>query len=393
MNLHEYQAKKVLKKYGIPVPEFGVACSGEEAERLAEEFGWTEAVVKIQVHAGGRGKAGGVKFAKTRGEIVSVAKALIGMKMVNEQTGPEGVIAEKVLLSKPIDIAKEFYLGALIDREKAAPVLIASPEGGMEIEEVAHKRPDKILKMPFGADGKLKPYQLLRLTKFMGWSGDLAKKGAQIAQGLAKCFIEMDASLLEINPLVQTSEGDIVALDAKLSVDDNALFRQSEILSFYDPTQVSPQEAAAKEFDLAYIAMQGNIGCMVNGAGLAMATMDIIQLFGGSPANFLDVGGGASQEKVAQGFKIILSDPKVKAILVNIFGGIMNCATLAQGVILACREQQIQVPIVVRMEGTNVEEGKRLLKESSLKITTAEDLKTAAELAVAASKGKNGWRS
>jgi succinyl-CoA synthetase beta subunit len=291
-----------------------------------------------------------------------------------------------VLISKPADIEKEYYIGAVIDRARATPILIASPEGGMEIEEIAHKMPEKVLKMPFSFDGKLRPFQLLRLCKFMGWSGDQAKKGAQIAQGLAKCFMETDASLLEINPLVKTPTGEILALDAKLSVDDNALYRQSEIAACYDPSQVSIQEAAAKEFDLAYIAMHGDIGCMVNGAGLAMATMDIIQLFGGSPANFLDVGGGASKEKVSEGFKIILSDSKVNAVLVNIFGGIMNCATLAEGVIHAAKELNIKVPIVVRMEGTNVAEGKRLFKESHLKITTADDLRKAAELAVAAAR-------
>ena len=388
MNLHEYQAKKILKKYGVPIPEFGVADSVEKAKKIADELGLEQAVLKIQVHAGGRGKAGGVKFAKSKQEIAEVAKQLIGMKMVNEQTGPEGVVANKVLISKPIDIAKEFYIGALVDRDRAKPLLIASPEGGMEIEEVAQKAPDKILKMPFEFNGQLRSYQLLRLMKFMGWSGDLAKQGIALAKAIAKCFIDTDASLLEINPLVLTPDEQILALDAKLSVDDNALFRQTEIASYYDSSQVSTQEAAAKEYDLAYIAMQGEIGCMVNGAGLAMATMDIIQLYGGSPANFLDVGGGASKEKVAEGFRIILSDPKVKAILVNIFGGIMNCATLAQGVIYACNEQNIKVPIVVRMEGTNVEEGKRLFKESQLTITTAEDLKRAAELAVKAAKGK-----
>ena len=387
MNLHEYQAKKILRRYGIPIPDFGVAESVEEAKRIAEELDLHQAVVKIQVHAGGRGKAGGVKFAKTPGEIPLIAKPLIGMKMVNQQTGNEGVIAKKVLITRPVDIAKEYYIGALIDRERALPVLIASPEGGMEIEEVAHKTPDKILKMPFSFDGKLRSYQLLRLTKFMGWSGEQAKQGAAIAQGLAKCFLEMDASLLEINPLVLTPQGDIVALDAKLSIDDNALFRQSEVVSMYDPTQVSRQEAAAKEFDLAYIAMHGNIGCMVNGAGLAMATMDIIQLAGGTPANFLDVGGGATKEKVAEGFRIILSDPKVKAILVNIFGGIMNCTTIAEGVIHAAKELHIRVPIVVRLEGTNVEEGRRLFQESHLKIIAADHLKTAAELVVKAAKG------
>ena len=388
MNLHEFQAKKILKRYGIPIPDFGVAASVEEAHRIVEELQLDSAVVKIQVHAGGRGKAGGVKFAKTRSEITQIAKGLIGMKMVNQQTGPEGVIANLVLITKPVDIAKEYYIGAVIDRDKAVPVLIASPEGGMEIEEIAHKTPEKILKMPFGFDGKLRSYQILRLCKFMGWSGEEAKKGAQIAIGLAKCFIETDASLLEINPLVKTPQGEILALDAKLSIDDNALFRQSEIVSFYDSTQVSPQEAAAKQFDLAYIAMQGSIGCMVNGAGLAMATMDIIQLYGGSPANFLDVGGSATKEKVAEGFRIILSDPKVKAILVNIFGGIMNCATIAEGVIHAAKEQHIKIPIVVRLEGTNVAEGRRLFKESHLKIGTAENLQQGAELAVkAAQKG------
>ena len=388
MNLHEYQAKNILKRYGLPIPEFGVAASKADAERIAEELNLHQAVIKIQVHAGGRGKAGGVKFAKSRSEIGSVAKALIGMKMVNQQTGAEGVIAHKVLISKPVEIAKEFYIGALVDRNRAAPVLIASPEGGMDIEEVAHKHPDKILTMPFGFDGKLRPYQLIRLAKFMGWTGDLAKQGAAIAEKLAKCFIETDASLLEINPLVQTAGGEIVVLDAKLSIDDNALYRQSEIVAMYDPTQVSPQESAAKEYDLAYIAMHGEIGCMVNGAGLAMATMDIIQLCGGAPANFLDVGGGATKEKVAEGFRIILSDPKVKAILVNIFGGIMNCATIAEGVIFAAKEQKIHVPIVVRMEGTNVEAGKKLFAESGLKIATADNIMSAAQLAVKASRGR-----
>jgi succinyl-CoA synthetase beta subunit len=387
MNLHEFQAKKILKRYGIPIPDFGIAASVEEAEAVAKELGLTEAVIKIQVHAGGRGKAGGVKFAKSRGEIGKIAKGLIGMKMVNEQTGPDGVIANWVLITKPVEIAKEYYIGAVIDRNRAVPLLIASPEGGMEIEEIAHKSPEKILQMPFSFDGKLRSYQLLRLCKFMGWKGDEAKKGAQIAAGLAKCFVETDASLLEINPLVKTPEGEILALDAKLAVDDNALFRQPEIVSFYDATQISKQEAAAKKFDLAYIAMQGNIGCMVNGAGLAMATMDIIELSGGSPANFLDVGGGASKEKVAEGFKIILSDPKVKAIFVNIFGGIMNCATIAEGVLHAVKELHIKIPIVVRLEGTNVEEGRRIFKESHLKVAAADNLRKGAELAVQAARG------
>ena len=387
MNLHEYQAKEILKRYGIKIPGFGVATTVEEAKQIAKDLHLDAAVLKIQVHAGGRGKAGGVKFAKSREEIAEIAKALIGMKMVNQQTGPEGIIAHQVLITKPTDIAKEYYIGALIDRTRGVPLLIASPEGGVEIEEVAHKSPEKILKLSFSFDGKLRPYQILRLCKFMGWSGEEAKQGAQIAKGLAKCFIETDASLLEINPLVKTPEGEIVALDAKLSIDDNALFRQPEIASFYDPTQISPQEVGAKKYDLAYIAMHGNIGCMVNGAGLAMATMDIIQLFGGSPANFLDVGGGATKEKVAEGFRVLLSDRRVKAVFVNIFGGIMNCATIAEGVIHAAKEQHIKIPIVVRLEGTNVDEGRRLFRESHLKIIAAHNLQEGAESAVKAALG------
>lgn len=387
MNLHEYQAKQILHRYGIPIPPFGVAESADEAMRVFDELGLEQAVLKIQVHAGGRGKAGGVKFAKSRAEAGSMAHQLIGMKMVNNQTGPEGVVAKKILVSEPADIAHEYYMSALIDRERAVPILIATPEGGMDIEEVAEKHPEKILKMPFGFDGKLRSYQLIRLVKFMGWTGDVAKQGAKIAEGLTKCFIEMDAALLEINPLVKTKEGKIVALDAKLSMDDNALFRHPEIAAMGDPTQVSPQEAAAKEFDLAYIAMDGNIGCMVNGAGLAMATMDIIQLAGAAPANFLDVGGSATKEKVSEGFRIILSDPKVKAILVNIFGGIMNCATIAAGVIHAAKELHLHIPIIVRLEGNNVEAGRGLFRESSLKIQTANDIQEAAELAVKAVHG------
>jgi succinyl-CoA synthetase beta subunit len=380
MNLHEYQAKEILGRFGVPVPPYRVASSAAEAKRLAAEMGWSQAVLKIQVHAGGRGKAGGVKFAKTPAEIETLAKQLIGLKMVNEQTGLEGIVAHQVLLSEPVDIAREFYLGALIDRDKATPILIASAAGGMDIEEVAHKSPEKILRMPIRFDGKLRAYQHLELARCMGWTGDLAKQGAHLADKLAKCFVETDAALLEINPLVETKQGQLLALDAKLSLDDNALFRHPDLAAMHDATQVSPQEAAAKQHDLSYIAMHGEIGCMVNGAGLAMATMDIIQLAGGSPANFLDVGGGATKEKVAEGFRIILSDPKVKAILVNIFGGIMNCATIAEGVIFAAKG--VKVPIVVRLEGTNVAEGRRLFQESGLSIHSAKDLQEAATLAV-----------
>jgi succinyl-CoA synthetase beta subunit len=384
MDIHEYQAKKILQDYDIPIPAFEVAANTTEIEHAIKHLHLKSAVIKIQVHAGGRGKGGGVKFAKTPEDILRIGQQLIGMKLVNNQTGPEGVIAHKVLIAKPLDIKKEYYLGAIIDRQKGEPILIASPEGGMEIEEVAAHHPDKILKIPIELDGKVRPYRMVRLTKFMGWSDNQAKEGARIAAGVARAFVETDASLLEINPLVEDEEGKLWALDAKLSIDDNALFRQHRIASFYDPTQVSHNEVEAKKHDLAYIALDGNIGCMVNGAGLAMATMDIIQHYGGKPANFLDVGGGASTEKVAAGFKIILSDPKVKAILVNIFGGIMSCSTLAEGIIAAVKEiGDMRVPLVVRMEGTNVDEGKALLHKSNLPIITADGLAQAAEKVVA----------
>lgn len=382
MNVHEYQAKDILRKYGVAIPDYAVASSLQEVREILNEKDWNSAAVKIQVHAGGRGKAGGVKIAKSKDEILSFAEKLIGMKMVNNQTGPQGVIAHKIMISAPADIKKEYYLGAIIDREKAQPIIIASPEGGVEIEEVAAKTPEKILKMPIRFGGGLKNFELIRLAKFMGWSGDTAKQGMKIVKGLAKAFLDTDASLLEINPLIETSNGDILALDAKLSVDDNALFRQTAISEMYDPTQVSDNEREANKHELAYIALDGTIGCMVNGAGLAMATMDIIHHFGGQPANFLDVGGGATKEKVAAGFNIILSDPKVKAILVNIFGGIMNCATIAEGIIAAMKENEIKVPLVVRLEGTNVEEGKRLLANSGLSIIAAQDLQEAAKKVV-----------
>ncbi len=386
MDIHEYQAKGILHHYGIPIPKFGVAESLKEVERVIEEHSLTQAVVKIQVHAGGRGKGGGVKFAKSKKEILEIAKELIGMKLVNNQTGPEGVIAHKVLIAPPLDIKKEYYLGAAIDRDSAQPILIASPEGGMEIEEIAAEYPEKILKLPIELSGEMRPFRLVRLLNFMGWKGDQAKMGAKIAKGVAKAFMQTDSSLLEINPLIEDGKGELWALDAKLGIDENALFRQPELEAFYDPSQQSRTEVEANEFELAYVAMEGNIGCMVNGAGLAMATMDLIYRCGGKPANFLDVGGGASKEKVAAGFKIILEDPSVKAILVNIFGGIMNCAVLAEGIIAAMKECQIRVPLIVRMEGTNVGEGRRLLKESKLKITTADSLADAAEKSVATLK-------
>lgn len=382
MNIHEYQAKQLLQTYGVPVPPFGVASKRHEVEHLIKELGLKEAVVKIQVHAGGRGKAGGVQFAKSPEEIVRAATQLIGMKMVNAQTGSCGVVAHKVLISRPVEIAREYYLAAAIDREQGMPLIIASPEGGMEIEEIAHTHPDKLIKLPIELDGRLRPFRQVRLAQCMGWSAELARRGLAIACALARAFVETDSSLIEINPLVQDLQGHLWALDAKCSIDDNALFRQPELNAMYDPSQQLPNEVAAKEYDLAYIALDGNIGCMVNGAGLAMATMDIIHYCGGRPANFLDVGGGASSEKVASGFKILLGDPNVKAILVNIFGGIMNCATLAEGILSAASELELKVPLVVRMEGTNVEEGKRLFAHAKLPIVTVDSLAEAAERVV-----------
>lgn len=379
MNTHEYQAKIILKKYGIPIPEFAVASDMDDVRNAVRDMGLEKAVVKAQIHAGGRGKAGGVKVAKSRDEIFQFAEEMLRKKLVTKQTGPDGVIVNQLLISPLCDIVKEYYIGAIIDRKRAKAALILSPEGGVDIEEVAANTPERIITVPIQNDGTLRPYQFTQINKFMGWSGDLAKQGKAIVSGLAKAFIDNDASLLEINPLILTPDDHLIALDAKLSVDDNALYRQPLIAGFYDATQIPHNEARADEFELAYIALDGNIGCMVNGAGLAMATMDIIQHYGGKPANFLDVGGGATQEKVAEGFKIILSDPKVKGILVNIFGGIMNCVTIAAGIISAVSELDVKVPLVVRMEGTNVEQGRKMLETSGLNIIIADGLAQAAE--------------
>ena len=384
MNTHEYQAKIILEKYGLPIPHYGIASNLEEAKKVIDELGLEQAIVKIQVHAGGRGKAGGVKFAKNREEILVTCEKLIGMKMVNNQTGEAGITANVVLIAEPVDIKKEYYLGAIIDREKAVSTIIASPEGGMDIEEVAEKTPEKILTFPIGLDGSLKNYYVTRYLKFMGFPKESYKQAAHMVKALAKAFVETDASLLEINPLVEDEKGELHAIDAKLSIDENALFRQKEIAKFYDPSQQPANEVEAEEHGLAYIALTGDIGCMVNGAGLAMATMDIIELYGSRPANFLDVGGGASKEKVAAGFKIILADPNVKAIFVNIFGGIMNCQTISEGVIAATKELGVQVPLIVRLEGNNVEQGRKILQESGLAIIAADSMSDGAKKAVEA---------
>lgn len=388
MHTHEYQAKAVLREFGVPVPDFAVVTVAEDLPQALDDLALEEAVVKVQIHAGGRGKAGGVRFGKSRSEIEKHVKDMLGMKIVTKQTGKEGIVARQLIISAPVSIAKEYYLGIIIDRPKAQAVLIASPEGGMDIEEVAEKHPEKILTIPLPLDGKFKTFQLWQIVKFLGLKGPAAEQGLKLVAALAKAFVATDAVLLEINPLVLTEQGNLQALDAKLSIDDNALYRQPGLSKFYDPNQVSPYEARAQEHELAYVALDGEIGCMVNGAGLAMATMDIIHHYGGSPANFLDVGGSATEEKVAEGFKIILSDPKVKAILINIFGGIMNNATLAGGIIAAAKDQGINVPLIVRMEGTNVEAGRQMLAESGLNITIADSLKEAAKKSVEAAKAR-----
>jgi succinyl-CoA synthetase beta subunit len=386
MNTHEFQAKQILEKYGIPIPPFRVISDLNQLNSVMTVLELEQAVIKVQVHAGGRGKAGGVKLARTPEEIRRYAEALLGMKIINNQTGSEGVVSHQVLITPLSDYVKEYYIGAVIDRRNARAVLMISPDGGVDIEEVAENSPERILTLPISLEGTLRSYHLIEMAKFMGWSGKTAKQGIALAKGLAKAFVETDASLLEINPLVETAEGDLLALDAKLSVDDNAIYRQGEMASFYDASQIPKNEAMAHDHDLAYVALEGEIGCMVNGAGLAMATMDMIYYYGGKPANFLDVGGGASKEKVAEGFKIILTDPNVKAILVNIFGGIMNCKTLAEGIVAAVNELKLTVPLIVRMEGTNVEQGRSILAESGLNIVIADSMTQAAEKVVAAAK-------
>lgn len=386
MHLHEHQAKVLLKQFGIPVPDFAVISQLNELSNALEKLKSEKVALKAQVHAGGRGKAGGVKLAKNRQEAEISAKQLLGMKMSTAQTGGHEILVSQILITPLVDIKKEFYLAAAIDREQAQAVLIASPEGGVDIETLAAENPEKILKVIIPLDGHLPSYRLLEIAKFMSWTGDAAQEGMQICKGLAKAFMDLDASLIEINPLVLDGKGHLLALDAKISLDENALFRHQDLLQYDDPSQLPPLEAEAKKIELSYIALDGNIGCVVNGAGLAMATMDIIDHYKGKPANFLDVGGSATQEKITEGFKIILSDPKVKSILVNIFGGIMNCATLAAGMIAAANELQVSTPLIVRMEGTNVEEAKEMLAASGLIVEIADSMADAAKKAVLAAK-------
>jgi len=384
LNIHEYQAKELLSKYGLNVPAGRVVFSGEEAEQVADDLKSDKYVVKAQIHAGGRGKGGGVKLASSKNDVVQITKDMLGMKLVTHQTGPEGKIVSKVLVEEASDIEKEFYLGMVIDRSKEKLVVMASSEGGVEIEEVARKNPEKIIKEYVDASVGLLPFQARKIVYFLNLDGKSANKAVNLILKLYKLFTDSDCTLAEINPMILTKSGDIVALDAKLNIDDNALFRQKEIGEYHDPEEEDPTELEAKKWGISYVKLDGNIGCLVNGAGLAMSTMDIIKYHGGEPANFLDVGGGASTEQVTQAFKMILSDSNVKAIFVNIFGGIMKCDTIANGIITAAKEVGMNMPLVVRLEGTNVELGRKILAGSGLNIITGSDMKDCAAKVVEA---------
>jgi succinyl-CoA synthetase beta subunit len=386
MKIHEYQAKELLREFGIPTTEGGVATSAKEAAAIAKSLGG-KVVVKAQIHAGGRGKGGGVKVVTGDREAEAAAETMLGKPLITYQTGPEGQIVSKVLVEGAVGIASELYLGMVVDRASERVAFMASTEGGVEIEKVAAETPDKILKEFVDPGVGLMPYQARNLAYGLGLEGKTASAAASFIMKLYRLFIEKDCSLAEINPFIITDKGDVMALDAKLNFDDNALYRRPELADLRDLSEEDPSEVKASEFDLSYIKLDGNVGCMVNGAGLAMATMDIIKLAGGEPANFLDVGGGANEESVTNAFKIILSDENVRAVLVNIFGGIVRCDIVAQGVIAAAKNVDLKIPVVVRLEGTNADEGLRLIEESGLNFETAKGLKAAAQKAVAAAGG------
>jgi succinyl-CoA synthetase beta subunit len=395
VKIHEYQGKQLFQKYGVPVPIGIPAMTAEEAiaaiAKVQQLSGSEIVVVKAQIHAGGRGKGGGVKVAKTKADAEAAVKAIYGMTLVTHQTGPEGKKVQRLLVEQGLAIEHEYYLGMLLDRATGRVTVMASVEGGMDIEEVAAKTPEKIIKEPIDPATGWQDWQGRKLAKALGLSGKAATEFGKFMKPLVKCYDEMDCSLLEINPLITTKEGKVLALDAKINFDDNAMYRHPELEEWRDPNEEDAAELEAKKYDLSYIQLDGNIGCMVNGAGLAMSTMDIINFYGGTPANFLDVGGGATAEKVTAAFKIITSSPTVKAIFVNIFGGIMKCDTIAAGVIQAVKEVGLKVPLVVRLEGTNVEIGKKMLAEAKLNIVNAADMadgaKKVVEAAAAGTKG------
>jgi succinyl-CoA synthetase beta subunit len=393
MNIHEYQAKELMQKFGVATPQGAVASTPEEAEAIARKLNTTELVIKAQIHAGGRGKGtfkngykGGVKLVKSAAEIKEAAANMLGQTLVTAQTGPDGKLVSKVMVAVSKNPVRELYFAIVMDREAKAPVIIASTKGGMNIEDVAHETPELIMNMKVDPAIGLQPYQARKLAEYLELKGKLLKPACEIFHALYNLFIATDCSLVEINPLCTTDKDEVLALDAKFNFDDNALFRHPEIVAYRDITEEDPREVEASKFGLSYIGLDGNIACLVNGAGLAMGTMDIIQYAGGKPANFLDVGGGASEEQVTEAFKILVSDKNVKAILVNIFGGIMKCDTIAQGIINAVRAVSLPVPLVVRLEGTNVAAGKKLLQESNLPIIAADDLADAANKVVAAAK-------
>jgi succinyl-CoA synthetase beta subunit len=387
MKIHEYQGKEILKKYGVAVPRGEVAITADEARAVAERLGGAVTVVKAQIHAGGRGKGGGVKVVKGVDEVRDTAAKLLGMKLVTYQTGPDGSIVKRVLVEEGLQIARELYLGIVIDRSSEMAVLMVSQDGGVEIEKVAHETPERIFKAFINPALGLQAYQARQLAFQLGLTGDQVGKGVRMMMALYQAFVATDASLLEINPLIVTASGDLLALDAKLNFDDNALYRHPDIKALRDLDEEAPLEVEASKYSLNYIKLDGTIGCMVNGAGLAMATMDIIKLAGGEPANFLDVGGGANAEQIKNAFRILMSDTSVKAVLINIFGGILRCDVLAQGVIAAVTDLGVRVPIVIRMEGTNVELGKKMLKDSGLNFTTADSMGEAADKVVALGRG------
>ena len=390
MKIHEYQGKQLFRKYGAPVPVGIAAMTAEEAiaaiPKVQKDGGTEVVVVKAQIHAGGRGKGGGVKVAKTAADAEAAVKKIFGMQLVTPQTGPEGKKVQRILVEQGLAIDHEFYLGMLLDRATGRLTVMASREGGMDIEEVAATHPEKIIRVPINPATGWQDNQSRTLAKSLGMEGKVAGELAKFMTALTKAYDELDCSLLEINPLITTKDGKVLALDAKINFDDNAMFRHPELEELRDPNEEDAAEQEAKKWDLSYISLGGNIGCMVNGAGLAMSTMDIIKFYGGEPANFLDVGGGATAEKVTAAFKIITTDPDVKAIFVNIFGGIMKCDTIAEGVIKAVKETGLKVPLVVRLEGTNVELGKKMLAESKLNIISADDMADGAQKVVKAAK-------
>ncbi|MBL7661472.1 ADP-forming succinate--CoA ligase subunit beta [bacterium] len=383
MNLHEYQAKDFLGKFGLPVNPGFLCYTPREVKKAAVNLGGGLTVVKAQIHAGGRGKGGGVKLAKTPNEAFSLGEKIIGMTLVSPQTGPQGRLVRKVWVEKASDIKREFYLSLIMNRESTCVSFIISAEGGMEIEEIAHKNPEKVLTVNVLPETGLQDFHIRSIGQFLKLDKDLQKKLTPVVKNLYRAFLELDCSMLEINPLIETTEGNFICLDAKMALDDNALYRQKDGFDRLDYDEIDEREIRAGELGINYIALDGNIGCMVNGAGLAMATMDIIKQAGGSPANFLDVGGGATKEMVTEAFKLILSDSSVKGILVNIFGGIMRCDVIAGGIIEAAKELSIKVPLVVRLKGTNVDIGKKMLADSGLKIIPADDMADAAKKIVA----------